>query len=170
MSERLRFIISGFFVGLAELLPGISGSTVAVAFNVYDKFILFLIEHYFYSVPLLVVSILLIRSNAVKGGKKITPQDLINLTNQDAAQLIDLRSSNEFNDGHITGSINIPYTDLEDRIHEIKKQEDKSLVLICDTGSQSANAGEVLNKSGFEKTVILSGGIGAWRLDNLPLV
>jgi rhodanese-related sulfurtransferase len=135
-----------------------------------DKFILFLIEHYFYSVPLLVVSILLIRSNAIKGGKKITPQDLINLTNQDAAQLIDLRSSNEFNDGHITGSINIPYADLEDRIHEIKKQEDKSLVLICDTGSQSANAGEVLNKSGFEKTVILSGGIGAWRLDNLPLV
>jgi rhodanese-related sulfurtransferase len=135
-----------------------------------DKFILFLIEHYFYSVPLLVVSILLIRSNATKGGKKITPQDLINLTNQDAAQLIDLRSSNEFDDGHITGSINIPYTDLEDRIHEIKKQEDKSLVLICDTGSQSANAGEVLNKSGFEKTVILSGGIGAWRLDNLPLV
>jgi len=135
-----------------------------------DKFILFLIEHYFYSVPLLVVSILLIRSNAIKGGKKITPQDLINLTNQDAAQLIDLRSSNEFNDGHITGSINIPYTDLEDRIHEIKKQEDKSLVLICDTGSQSANAGEALNKSGFEKTVILSGGIGAWRLDNLPLV
>lgn len=137
---------------------------------VMDKFILFLIEHYFYSVPLLVVSILLIRSNAIKGGKKITPQDLINLTNQDAAQLIDLRSSNEFDDGHITGSINIPYTDLEDRIHEIKKQEDKSLVLICDTGSQSANAGEVLNKSGFEKTVILSGGIGAWRLDNLPLV
>jgi len=137
---------------------------------IMDKFILFLIEHYFYSVPLLVVSILLIRSNAIKGGKKITPQDLINLTNQDAAQLIDLRSSNEFNDGHITGSINIPYTDLEDRIHEIKKQEDKSLVLICDTGSQSANAGEVLNKSGFEKTVILSGGIGAWRLDNLPLV
>lgn len=135
-----------------------------------DKFILFLIEHYFYSVPLLVVSILLIRSNAIKGGKKITPQDLINLINQDAAQLIDLRSSNEFDDGHITGSINIPYTDLEDRIHEIKKQEDKSLVLICDTGSQSANAGEVLNKSGFEKTVILSGGIGAWRLDNLPLV
>ena len=135
-----------------------------------DKFILFLIEHYFYSVPLFVVSILLIRSNAIKGGKKITPQDLINLTNQDAAQLIDLISSNEFDDGHITGSLNIPYTDLEDRIHEIKKQEDKSLVLICDTGSQSANAGEVLNKSGFEKTVILSGGIGAWRLDNLPLV
>ena len=135
-----------------------------------DKFILFLIEHYFYSVPLLVVVILLIRSNAVKGGKKITPQDLVSLTNQDAAKLIDLRSANEFADGHITGSINIPYADIEDRLHEIKLQEGKSLVLICDSGSQSANAGEVLNKSGYQNTVILSGGIGAWKLDNLPLI
>lgn len=135
-----------------------------------DKFILFLIEHYFYSVPLLVVVILLIRSNAVKGGKKITPQDLVSLTNQDAAKLIDLRSPNEFADGHITGSINIPYPDIEDRLHEIKLQEGKSLVLICDSGSQSANAGEVLNKSGYQNTVILSGGIGAWKLDNLPLI
>ena len=135
-----------------------------------DKFILFLIDHYFYSVPLLVVVILLIRSNAVKGGKKITPQDLVSLTNQDAAKLIDLRSPNEFADGHITGSINIPYADIEDRLHEIKLQEGKSLVLICDSGSQSANAGEVLNKSGYQNTVILSGGIGAWKLDNLPLI
>ena len=135
-----------------------------------DKFILFLIEHYFYSVPLLVVVILLIRSNAVKGGKKSTPQDLVSLTNQDAAKLIDLRSPNEFADGHITGSINIPYADIEDRLHEIKLQEGKSLVLICDSGSQSANAGEVLNKSGYQNTVILSGGIGAWKLDNLPLI
>jgi rhodanese-related sulfurtransferase len=135
-----------------------------------DKFILFLIEHYFYSVPLLVVVILLIRSNAVKGGKKITPQDLVSLTNQEAAKLIDLRSPNEFADGHITGSINIPYADIEDRLHEIKLQDGKSLVLICDSGSQSANAGEVLNKSGYQNTVILSGGIGAWKLDNLPLI
>ena len=135
-----------------------------------DKFILFLIEHYFYSVPLLVVVILLIRSNAVKGGKKITPQDLVGLTNQDAAKLIDLRSPNEFADGHITGSINIPYADIEDRLHEIKLQDGKSLVLICDSGSQSANDGEVLNKSGYQNTVILSGGIGAWKLDNLPLI
>ena len=42
MTERLRFVIAGFFVGLAELLPGISGSTVAIAFKVYEKFILFL--------------------------------------------------------------------------------------------------------------------------------
>ena len=42
MNERLRFIVAGFFVGLAEILPGISGSTIAIAFDVYQKFILFL--------------------------------------------------------------------------------------------------------------------------------
>ena len=39
MSERLRFFVSGFFIGIAELLPGISGSTVAVAFGIYTKII-----------------------------------------------------------------------------------------------------------------------------------
>ena len=135
-----------------------------------DRFILFLIEHYYYSVPLLVAIVLLIRSSAKKGGKKITAQDLINLTNQDKVKLIDLRSTADFDDGHITGSINIPYANIDDRVHEIKKYEGVSLVLICETGSQSANAGEKLQNLGHKETLILSGGINNWRMDNLPLV
>ena len=135
-----------------------------------DKFILFLIEHYYYSVPLLVAIVLLIRSIAKKGGKKINAQDLINLTNQDKVKLIDLRSTADFDDGHITGSINIPYANLDDRVHEIKKYEGISLVLICENGSQSANAGEKLQNLGHKDTLILSGGINNWRMDNLPLI
>jgi rhodanese-related sulfurtransferase len=135
-----------------------------------DRFILFLIEHYYYSVPLLVAIVLLIRSSAKKGGKKITAQELINLTNEGRAKLIDLRPSSEFNDGHITGSINIPFSDLENRSHEIKSYDDRSLVLICETGSQSANAGEKLQNFGHKDTLILSGGINNWRMDNLPLI
>ena len=96
-----------------------------------DRFILFLIEHYYYSAPLLVAIVLLIRSSAKKGGKKITAQDLINLTNQNRVKLIDLRPGADFDDGHITGSINIPFANLDDRAHEIKKYEGVSLVLIC---------------------------------------
>ena len=135
-----------------------------------DTFILFLIKHYYYSVPLLVAIVLLIRSSAKKGGKKITAQDLINLTNQDKVKLIDLRLAADFDDGHITGSINIPFANLDDRAHEIKQNEDISLVLICETGSQSANAGEKLQNLGHKDTLILSGGINNWRMDNLPLV
>ena len=135
-----------------------------------DRFILFLIEHYYYSGPLLVAIVLVIRSSAKKGGKKITPQDLISLTNQDKVELIDLRASSEFNDGHITGSKNIPFANLDDRAHEIKQNDNISLVLICETGSQSANAGEKLQNLGHKDTLILSGGINNWRMDNLPLV
>ena len=135
-----------------------------------DRFILFLIEHYYYSAPLLIAIVLLIRSSAIKGGKKITPQDLINLTNQDKVELIDLRASSDFNEGHITGSKNIPYANFDDRAHEIKQNDNISLVLICETGSQSANAGEKLQNLGHKDTLRLSGGINNWRMDNLPLV
>ena len=37
-------------------------------------------------------------------------------------------------------------------------------------GSQSGNAGEVLNKEGFNDILILQGGLGDWRMGNLPLV
>ena len=39
MNERIKFFLAGFFIGIAELLPGISGSTVAVAFGIYNKII-----------------------------------------------------------------------------------------------------------------------------------
>tara|TARA_B100000963_G_C22617427_1_gene668077 strand:+ start:1744 stop:2463 length:720 start_codon:yes stop_codon:yes gene_type:complete len=39
MNDRLRFLISGFFIGIAETLPGISGSTIAVAFGIYERII-----------------------------------------------------------------------------------------------------------------------------------
>ena len=39
MNIRLRFLLAGFCIGLAELLPGISGATVALMFGIYKKLI-----------------------------------------------------------------------------------------------------------------------------------
>lgn len=39
MNLRLRFLLAGFCIGLAELLPGISGATVALMFGIYKKLI-----------------------------------------------------------------------------------------------------------------------------------
>ena len=72
----------------------------------------FLIEHYFLSLPLLVTIFLLINASSKKGGRKITPQNLISLANDDNAFVIDLRDSEQFQSGHITGSINIPFLNL----------------------------------------------------------
>lgn len=42
MKEKIKYFTSGIFIGLAELLPGISGATVALMFGVYEKLIDFL--------------------------------------------------------------------------------------------------------------------------------
>ena len=129
----------------------------------------FLIEHYFLSAPLLIFIILLLVSNSKKGGKKISPQTLISLSNQDNAFLIDLRDSESFQTGHITNSINIPFNNLFNSTNQIN-QKDKSIILICEMGSVSPNAGEILKKEGFLNILILKGGINEWKIQNLPLV
>lgn len=42
MKEKIRYFIAGIFIGLSELLPGISGATVALMFGVYEKLLDFL--------------------------------------------------------------------------------------------------------------------------------
>ena len=42
MKEKIRYFIAGVFIGLSELLPGISGATVALMFGVYEKLLDFL--------------------------------------------------------------------------------------------------------------------------------
>ena len=42
MKEKIKYFIAGIFIGLSELLPGISGATLALMFGVYEKLIDFL--------------------------------------------------------------------------------------------------------------------------------
>ncbi len=129
----------------------------------------FLIEHYFLSLPLFVTIFLLINASSKKGGRKITPQNLISLANDDNAFVIDLRDSEQFQSGHITGSINIPFLNLNKRSNEIP-QDKEAVILVCEMGSVSPNAGEILMKEGYKDLLILKGGINEWRIQNLPLV
>ena len=128
----------------------------------------FLIEHYYLSLPLLVTIILLINATSKKGGTKISPQNLVELSNNETAFIVDLRDSEQFQNGHITGSINIPFLNLSNRTNEIP--QDKSVILVCEMGNVSPNAGELLKKEGFKELLILRGGINEWRIQNLPLV
>ena len=36
MKEKIRYFVSGIFIGLAELFPGITGATEAFMFGVYE--------------------------------------------------------------------------------------------------------------------------------------
>ena len=66
---------------------------------------------------------------------------------QRGAQLIDVRSRQEFQSGHIKGSINIPLDQLTASLSKIKK--DKPVITCCASGMRSGSAVNVLKSNGY---------------------
>ena len=134
------------------------------------EFNLFLIDYWFYSVPLFLFVFLFFRSEMKKGGQRISPNDLTRIVNKENGMIIDLRKKELFETGHITGSKNIPSADFDNNSSDLDKHKDKPIILICEMGRDSANIGEKLHKRDFKQTLILKGGMLTWVEESLPLV
>ena len=127
----------------------------------------FLIANWFLSIPFLILIFLYVRAFAKRGGQRITVHEATTLINE-GAQVIDVRESDEFDVGHITGAKNIPNNDIERRSNEISS--DRPIILTCALGQNSPSAGEKLQEQGFKDIYILSGGLTTWAETGLPLV
>jgi rhodanese-related sulfurtransferase len=75
--------------------------------------------------------------------------------------LIDVREPSEVKRGYIAGAVNIPLSQLNQRIGEIPTG--KSIYLYCQSGMRSKQAARVLQKNGFRELAHLQGGITAWN-------
>lgn len=75
------------------------------------------------------------------------------------AVLIDVRSSQEYSEGHICGSINIPEYKINSKINNILKNKDKEYILYCSSGVRSKKAYKKLIKLGYKKVYNLYGGL-----------
>ena len=79
------------------------------------------------------------------------------------ALVFDVRTSEEFNLGHIKGSINIDYYDEKlfvDFFEKINKT--KPIYIYCRSGNRSKKSSEILKKIGFVKVYDLLGGYKNW--------
>jgi rhodanese-related sulfurtransferase len=99
----------------------------------------------------------------------VEPQDAVKLINRDAV-VIDLRSAEAFARGHIVHAKNIPFDELAARGDALERYKSKPVVAVCDTGTTSGKAVQLLQKAGVEDVYGLRGGIAAWTQANLPLV
>lgn len=61
------------------------------------------------------------------------------------AVIIDVRSPNEFNEGHVKNALNIPLQDFENRMEELMAIE-KPIILCCKSGARSGQALSILKK------------------------
>jgi rhodanese-related sulfurtransferase len=81
--------------------------------------------------------------------------------------LIDIRSPQEFGQGFIAGSQNIPFIDIMEGRHALPK--DKPLLLICSIGGRSFAAVQLLQEKGYTEVYNLDGGLQAWSRASQPL-
>jgi len=65
------------------------------------------------------------------------------------AIIIDVRTKEEYEDGHIDGSLNVSLKDIKKATSWLIK--DVPTILVCASGSRSALAKEILESSGFTK-------------------
>lgn len=105
-----------------------------------------------------------------RGGQKVSAQAAVSLLNRDEAIVLDIRDRKEYGEGRITGSIHIPLNSLKERANELKKYQDKQIIVADKMGQHSAMAVKQLNALGYTNVVRLNGGIADWKGSNLPLV
>ncbi len=89
---------------------------------------------------------------------------------KDSIQLLDVRTPQEFADGHISNALLADWNDQKEFLHRIQYLNKKKPVFVyCLGGGRSAAAQNFLKEQGFLNVINLSGGITAWKAAGLPV-
>lgn len=111
--------------------------------------------------------------NAMKNGDSATVQSISaqelkeKMDTSEDFLLLDVRQQDEYDFVNLDGTL-IPLGQLSQRITEIDAYKDKDVVVMCRTGSRSAQAARILVREGFQNVYNLSGGITGWSRDVDP--
>ena len=76
--------------------------------------------------------------------------------------LIDVRSPQEFAQGHIPGAVNMPHENINDYISELEGHKDKPIIIYCQSGRRAKLAMKVLQKLDFSEVMHLEGDMLGW--------
>ncbi len=93
----------------------------------------------------------------------ITVEDMDSLLKMEKVQLVDVRTPEEYAEGHIEGAININFNDdnFVDLIAKVDKS--KPVAVYCGRGGRSGRCSAYMKKAGFTKIYDLDGGITEWK-------
>ncbi|SDY61570.1 rhodanese-like domain-containing protein [Thermoactinomyces sp. DSM 45892] len=75
---------------------------------------------------------------------------------------VDVRTIEEYEEGHIPDSLHIPLDELEQRQAELADFKGRNILLICRSGVRSVYAAEVLADHGYTHLYNLKGGMLEW--------
>lgn len=110
-----------------------------------------------------------IAENVIDGHYKVVyPNQVEDFVKQNAF-FLDVRTPEEFEEGSITGSVNIEVDDLRQRINEIKVSKDTPIVVNCFVGLRAYLAIMILKSYGYTNLYNLSGGYRTYSANNYKL-
>jgi len=103
--------------------------------------------------------------------KNVDASSFKNLVDKKAGLILDVRTPEEFQAGHIAGAINIDWKNQDEFKTKIKAlAKDKTLLVYCHSGHRSGLATQYLKSQGYEKIYNLETGIMGWKADNFAVV
>jgi rhodanese-related sulfurtransferase len=102
-------------------------------------------------------------------GQKVSLLQATQMINQGKTVVLDVREPAQFATGHLRDAKNIPFKELPNRMSELDKFKSKNVIVMCQSGMQSAKATSQLKKAGFNDVVSLNGGLAAWQAQGLPV-
>jgi rhodanese-related sulfurtransferase len=82
------------------------------------------------------------------------------------ALMVDVREQQEWDAGHIAGSVHLPMSELPNRLNELSDAD--STVFICRVGIRSLAAAEAFAAEGRSGCINLAGGLQGWVEAGLP--
>ena|SRR6476646_5449425 len=97
---------------------------------------------------------------------QLSPAQAGGALRDEGALAVDVREVEEWQAGHMDGSLLIPLGELAARAGELPR--DRPLVIVCRTGARSAYAADALVAAGYDARN-LAGGLQQWVAADLPL-
>ena len=82
--------------------------------------------------------------------------------------ILDVRSGEEFGQGHIPGAINIPHDELAGRLAELSISKSEEIVVHCQSGRRAQKARATLRDNDYSNVRDLSGHWQGWKAAGLP--
>lgn len=107
-------------------------------------------------------------SSAMAKHKYTTPEELLAIPAQERL-LIDVRTVEEFEDGHIPSAVNLPLGDLPETFAQLKNK-DQQIILYCRSGRRVHKAISFLESQGYTNLQHLEGDFIAWSKQDRTVV
>ncbi len=123
-----------------------------------------------YSLIVIALVALTLAGGLARAGDTIAPAELANrIDTHNAPLILDVRTPGEYAAGHIPGAVNIPHTDLRDRLSELISHLNEEIVVHCQTGPRAGVAQSILLQAGFTQTRELEGHMQKWKANGYPI-